>query len=292
MRTAWRFSLIALVLLAKSAGAQAVDEKTLRSEYIGQVLTLRHFYKGDHLKFHSDGTLDGNAKVGPWTVDGQFTAKEISLSGASLEIKGRRISVVFDAKTKKPEPSPDLTADQEAAISQLPEKRREEARAFLRERDLDVKIELRSENPSQDEVSSAVNAVFLAPGESMIEVVPLYWRKYFAELEGVPDKAPEPAVSAARFVKGDGNVPPHQVIYPDPEYSTAARVAQFSGTVILDIAVDSTGYPADIQIKSPLGMGLDEEAVAAVSAWKFEPARRQSVAVPVTILIEIAFHLH
>jgi len=82
------------------------------------------------------------------------------------------------------------------------------------------------------------------------------------------------------------------VIYPDPEYSTAARVAQFSGTVILDIAVDSTGYPTDIQINSPLGMGLDEEAVSAVTAWKFEPARKQSVAVPVRIFIEIAFHLH
>jgi TonB family protein len=39
-------------------------------------------------------------------------------------------------------------------------------------------------------------------------------------------------------------------------------------------------------------MGLDEKAMEAVRTWKFEPARKDGVAVPVQVAVEINFHLY
>jgi periplasmic protein TonB len=38
-------------------------------------------------------------------------------------------------------------------------------------------------------------------------------------------------------------------------------------------------------------MGLDEEAVKTVNTWKFKPALRQGVPVPVQMEVEVSFHL-
>jgi hypothetical protein len=65
-------ALLVLTLLpARSAWASDTVEKQLKSEYSDKVVTLRHFYSGEHLKFRPDGTLEGYASTGPWTLDGQ-----------------------------------------------------------------------------------------------------------------------------------------------------------------------------------------------------------------------------
>jgi hypothetical protein len=50
--------LFALLLLPlRFAHADSGIEKQLNFDYMEKVLTLRHFYIGEHLRFHSDGTL-------------------------------------------------------------------------------------------------------------------------------------------------------------------------------------------------------------------------------------------
>jgi TonB family protein len=57
------------------------------------------------------------------------------------------------------------------------------------------------------------------------------------------------------------------------------------------LIVDAQGLPRNIKILSPLGAGLDEQAVAAVSRWKFKPAEQKGNGpVPVEIAIEVDFH--
>jgi len=76
-----------------------------------------------------------------------------------------------------------------------------------------------------------------------------------------------------------------------PGYTEEARHARLEGTVVLWIVVDAKGDVSDASVKKGLGMGLDEKAVEAVRAWKFKPAMREGVAVPVRILVEVAFLL-
>jgi TonB family protein len=47
----------------------------------------------------------------------------------------------------------------------------------------------------------------------------------------------------------------------------------------------------DIQVVNGQGLGLDEQAVAAIMQWKFNPGQKDGVAVPVMAQIEINFKL-
>jgi protein TonB len=89
-----------------------------------------------------------------------------------------------------------------------------------------------------------------------------------------------------------GNVTAPIPIYkPEPAYSEEARKAKYQGTVVLWIVVDTQGNVTDERVVKPLGLGLDEKAVEAVKTWKFKPALRNGVPVPVRVMVEVTFRL-
>jgi periplasmic protein TonB len=91
---------------------------------------------------------------------------------------------------------------------------------------------------------------------------------------------------------GGGVSAPRAIYSPDPEYSEEARKAKFQGTVVVWVIVGPDGRTRDIRIQRSLGMGLDEKAVATIHTWKFEPARKNGVAVAVQVSVEITFRLY
>jgi len=92
---------------------------------------------------------------------------------------------------------------------------------------------------------------------------------------------------------GHGGVSAPRAIYaPDPDYSEEARKVKHQGVVGLWLIVGPDGRPRDIRVQRSLGMGLDEKAVEAVRTWKFEPAKKDGVAVPVQITVEVSFRLY
>ena len=93
------------------------------------------------------------------------------------------------------------------------------------------------------------------------------------------------------FSVGNGVSAPIPIYSPEPAYSEEARKAKFGGIVLLWIVVDAQGIVRNVRIAKPLGMGLDEEAVKTVSTWKFKPALRQGVPVPVQVQVEVSFRL-
>ena len=91
---------------------------------------------------------------------------------------------------------------------------------------------------------------------------------------------------------GGGVSAPRPIYSPDPEYSEEARKAKYQGTVVVWVVVGPDGRTRDIRIQRSLGMGLDEKAIAAIQTWKFEPARKNGVAVAVQVSVEITFRLY
>lgn len=77
----------------------------------------------------------------------------------------------------------------------------------------------------------------------------------------------------------------------EPEYSEEARKAKYSGTVLLSVIIDANGHTRDIHVVRPLGLGLDEKAIEAVSKWRFRPAMRGGRPVPVQAQVEVNFRL-
>jgi TonB family protein len=76
----------------------------------------------------------------------------------------------------------------------------------------------------------------------------------------------------------------------DPEYTDQARLAELEGTVVLTAMIDQEGFARNLEVVSPLGLGLDEKAIEAVKQWHFRPVVNQSL-LSVTIRITVEFRL-
>jgi TonB family protein len=97
---------------------------------------------------------------------------------------------------------------------------------------------------------------------------------------------------SARIESIGGNVSAPRAIYQtEPEFSEAARRAKYQGICVLHLVVGADGVPRDIKVVTSLGMGLDENAVAAVQKWRFSPALKDGEPVAVRVAIEVDFHL-
>jgi TonB family protein len=278
------FGVLAVVLCAPFATAGAA--LNLESDYVNKVLTLRRFYTGNHLSFGADGTLIGLEATGPWTLDGQLRVQRIELRGQSLDIQGRRLSLVFDKKGK---PSRDVVELIDESESN-PDERRKMEEPFLN-RTVEIEIALGPGETIEAEIESAMDAVFVKPSESMAELVPDCWREYFEKSEGRAITVRNTTLAPLRESPGVVS-PPRPVTTPEPEFSEDARRAKYQGTVLLSFIVDTSGQVLDVRITTPLGMGLDEKAVDAVRKWKFEPAKKDGEPVPVQIAVETDFHLY
>jgi len=91
---------------------------------------------------------------------------------------------------------------------------------------------------------------------------------------------------------GGGVSAPQLIHSVDPEFTEEARRANYQGNVSIKLIVDSQGNPQSVRLASHLGMGLEEKALDAVRQYRFRPAMYQGHAVPVQIVIDVAFHLH
>ncbi|HYP08272.1 MAG TPA: energy transducer TonB [Bryobacteraceae bacterium] len=105
--------------------------------------------------------------------------------------------------------------------------------------------------------------------------------------------SPLPSMQSQRKVErvgGDVRAP-RPIYKPDPRYTDEAREAKISGSVLVSLVIEADGTTSDIVLKRGLHPGLDENAVAAVKTWKFEPARKNGVPVAVVANIEVHFRL-
>jgi protein TonB len=90
---------------------------------------------------------------------------------------------------------------------------------------------------------------------------------------------PGGAVSAPRLIKE-----------VKPRYTNEALRNGIQGTVVLEVIVASDGCPSQIRVVKSLERGgLDQEAVAAVAQWRFEPGRIAGAPVDVLVTIMVDF---
>jgi len=90
-----------------------------------------------------------------------------------------------------------------------------------------------------------------------------------------------------------GDVKPPTVVYsPSLTYPESARLAKKEGTVILALVVTSEGTVREPEVCRGLDQALDEEAVAHVSQWKFQPATKDGKPVAVQVKVQVDFRLY
>jgi TonB family protein len=77
----------------------------------------------------------------------------------------------------------------------------------------------------------------------------------------------------------------------EPRYSEEARQAGIEGTVVLYGEVAPDGLAHNFRVLRSMGHGLDENAVEAVSKWRFRPGKKDGKLVTVASTFEVNFRL-
>lgn len=88
---------------------------------------------------------------------------------------------------------------------------------------------------------------------SRFKVIKEFPRPYFEECENATDKTIP--CTTPKFL---------EFIYKNLKYPAAARSARIEGTVITTFLVNIDGTLSNLQIKTPLGYGCDEEALRLI----------------------------
>ena len=106
--------------------------------------------------------------------------------------------------------------------------------------------------------------------------------------QATPEK-PWPPTGVSR--PGAGVTAPRLVKEARPTYPADAKHARVEGTVVLEAVVQVDGTVGDVRVVRSLDekFGLDEEAVKTMKKWRFTPGKKDGVAVPVLVEVEMTF---
>ena len=76
-------------------------------------------------------------------------------------------------------------------------------------------------------------------------------------------------------------------------YSDYARILKMSGVCAVSLIVDASGTPYNVHLVKSLESGLDQNAINAVSQYRFKPAMKNGTTpVPVQITVTVDFRLY
>ncbi|HBY60052.1 MAG TPA: hypothetical protein DEH78_09530 [Solibacterales bacterium] len=113
----------------------------------------------------------------------------------------------------------------------------------------------------------------------------------FLGAESAPAQAGKPEADPKVYRIGGDVSAPVIVKKVDPQYTAEAKDANLEGAVLLGAEIHEDGRVRNIRVLRKLGMGLDENAIAAAEYWRFKPALKNGKPVKVQARIEVNFRL-
>ena len=92
---------------------------------------------------------------------------------------------------------------------------------------------------------------------------------------------------------GAGVTAPEVLGEQKPRYTAEAMSAKIQGMMEVEAVVLVDGTVGDVRVVRSLDkeFGLDQEGIAAVKKWRFKAGKKDDVAVPVLVSIELTFSL-
>lgn len=270
-------------------------EDELSSIFVGHSFTIRNFYRGGHLRYGSDGQLLDKAESGYWSRDGMVEFSSVKISQDNrLIMQGKRTCILLDQR--EGEFSNVTTGDH-----------------------VEIEVQLKPDQLSLQTVLPSVQKVLLNSHDRLADLVPPYWTNCLsrkvdrrdkhspwecavADKQAVPDfegkkitwDLPPPDNSLhngtrryliqhrVAYLSEAGVKDPTLVVAPDPLFAWEQnRIHLKAMILVLAFTVGEDGRPRDVFIVSPIGMGIDDDAVKALTDWQFTPATLESKPHPV-----------
>lgn len=269
------FTVLACALATAAAGGDQNLTAALGERYQNKILFFRHFYLSNSQEYDSEGKAIKDMAEGSWALYGQMQVEKIVLSKDKLQLEGDRVFPRFDGQTEH------------LRFARAPEK-------------VKVTLHLRSPLATVEEAAAVLGKVFTVTEEERISLVPAQWRPYLTgdsiAQDDKNDAKPadvESPTNGKLFHLGDSGITPPQILsQPVPEFADEARKKSYAGVVGLNIVVDEMGRVRNVSVVHSLDKEMDERAIESVKRWRFRPAKKDGVPVPVAVYIEVDFHLH
>lgn len=285
-------ALLALILLSPAlsgtCAAQTPDLNTvIHQQYEGHIFALRHPLTKDHQEYDATGKLLTSGNEGSWTLYSKLLIHKIIQGDGKLEVQAIRVGMVYDGRKLV-----DVRKDQDKKHAPRP---------------VGDPITLQMQftgSLDAEALHKLWGQVFALTAEDLLGSMPPLWQQYVekymdtdaitgGEVEfnsiprTIPDRNPYPGVV---IIGGKSKVkPPEPVSTPDPEYGNGGVRLKIEGTTTFSAIITEKGTTEKIQVVRPLGLGIDEAAAKAASQWKFKPATRDRVPVPVSLNLEINY---
>ncbi len=278
---------VLLALQCLSAPAQTTED-AIKARLIGQPLFLRDSWMEDSLRFGGDGQPEKNYKMGSFTVAG-IDVRKVKLSHGELHLEGQRIGLEF------PKVKPNSAID-------IPK------RVALSGNGYDGTVRIDIQSPTDGDFDKALTAIFAPDLASLAPGMPSYWQ-HFARahfLTGTVNDAVGPSTAEVAAKKQQPSPATHGAVLPvggeirkptvvdqqEPHPSEAARLLKYSGNVDVFLWVLPDGTPSHLSIVKPAGLGLDEQAILAVSKYRFKPALKDGKPVTVDLYVDVNFQIY
>jgi TonB family protein len=258
------------------------SESDLKARLIDKPLYLRGCWSDDTLHFDSTGLLKGNSSPVTFTLSG-FELQTLHLKQDKLVLEGRRVGLELRDNKQQRIPL-------NVGKVNHPE-------------DESMHIDIAA-SPSGD-YGPALDAVFTNGLAELVPSFPSYWKVYATKnfipaissttptASGTSDpvqQAAGPSDTKPRRI-GGGISPPKLLRAKEPEFNDAARGVRYSGVVLINLWLNPDGTVSHLSLVRPLGLGLDERALAAVQKYVFSPAMMNDEPVLVELNVEVNFQI-
>jgi TonB family protein len=91
---------------------------------------------------------------------------------------------------------------------------------------------------------------------------------------------------------GGGVSPPVPLNQVKAKFTDYARRKKIQGSCLISVIVGANGRPLNPKVTKSLDPGLDSNAIEAVNKYRFKPAMKNGVPIPVMITVEVNFRLY
>jgi hypothetical protein len=250
----------------------------IKVRLVGQPLYLRGSWAEDDLHFDANGQPKNKYHGGSFTEAG-IDVSEVSLARGKLHIEGQRMGLTFENLAPK--------------------------RVKISAKNYTGEVSIEVEPPVDGDFGKALTEIFAPDLASLVPAMPFYWQ-YYARNHLVASngqtkpsqatteaaKPTDPAPSGNAILSHGGGIKHPIVTYQEePQFSHAARLLKYSGIVEIYLWVMPDGIPSHLSLVKPEGLGLDEQALYAVSKYRFKPATKDGKPVTTDLYVDVNFQL-
>lgn len=136
---------------------------------------------------------------------------------------------------------------------------------------------------------SGVTSTDLEPGLDALVGRLLMTPEAFLAAHGAPFERPFAPVGEG--FGGQNAIPAQALLTVTAGYSGEGRKSRIKGTVEALMTIGSDGRVHSLQIRKPLGSGLDEQVLRVLPMWRFDPALVNGTPVATRVNIQMNFSL-